>query len=48
MNFEDTVRMTAEWYRTFYTKPMEITSMTDQQIISYTVIAKSMGLTWAQ
>ena len=48
MDFEDTVRMTAEWYRTFYTKPMEITSMTDQQIISYTVIAKSMGLTWAQ
>ena len=47
MSFEDTVRMTAEWYRTYYQDPERITSMTYSQISSYTKIAKQRGLKWA-
>lgn len=48
MGFEDTVRMTAEWYRAFYQLPASISVTTDQQIIDYTAIAKQQGLAWAQ
>ena len=48
MGFEDTVRMTAEWYRAYYEEPATITSTTDTQIASYTAIAKQHGMVWAQ
>lgn len=48
MGFEDTVRMTAEWYRAYYQQPMQIAALTDAQIVSYTDIAKQHGLGWAQ
>jgi CDP-glucose 4,6-dehydratase len=48
MGFEDTVRMTAEWYRTYYQQPAKITLTTDAQISNYTTIAKQHGLVWAQ
>ena len=48
MGFEDTVRMTAEWYRAYYQQPEQISVTTDAQIASYTKIAKQHGLEWAQ
>ena len=48
MGFEDTVRMTAEWYRSYYEKPTNISATTNAQIASYSAIAKEDGLEWAQ
>lgn len=48
MGFEDTVRMTAEWYRAYYQQPAQIAATTDAQIEAYTAIAKQQGLVWAQ
>ena len=48
MGFEDTVRMTAEWYRAYYQQPDLIARMTYTQIQAYTTIAKLKGLSWAQ
>jgi CDP-glucose 4,6-dehydratase len=48
MGFEDTVRMTAEWYRAFYQTPARIAATTIEQIESYTKIARQTGLAWAQ
>lgn len=48
MGFEDTVRMTAEWYRAYYQQPANIAAFTNAQIAAYTVIAKQHGLAWAQ
>ena len=48
MGFEDTVRMTAEWYQAYYQKSEKILSTTNSQISAYTAIAKQHGLAWAQ
>ena len=48
MNFSDTVRMTAEWYRAFYQNPGNIAAMTRSQIADYTTMARKQGLMWAQ
>jgi CDP-glucose 4,6-dehydratase len=48
MSFEDTVRMTAEWYRAYYQQPSQIALTTDAQIDAYTTIAKKDSLAWAQ
>lgn len=48
MEFEDTVRMTAEWYRSYYQRPAQIAETTDAQIAAYTAIAKRQGVEWAQ
>lgn len=48
MGFEETVRMTAEWYRAYYEKPAAIASITNAQIDEYTEIAKKQGLAWAK
>jgi len=48
MGFEDTVRMTAEWYRAYYQQPAQIAAITRSQIEAYTAIAKLQGLAWAQ
>lgn len=48
MGFEDTVRMTAEWYRAYYQEPARIAAVTQFQIEAYTSIAQTQGLTWAQ
>jgi CDP-glucose 4,6-dehydratase len=47
MGFEDTVRMTAEWYRGYYHQPAHIAATTNAQIAAYTAIAKQHGLEWA-
>ncbi|HIK80454.1 MAG TPA: CDP-glucose 4,6-dehydratase [Porticoccaceae bacterium] len=48
MGFEETVRMTAEWYRAYYQQPGPIASTSNAQIAAYTAIAKQQGLAWAQ
>jgi CDP-glucose 4,6-dehydratase len=46
MGFEDTVRMTAEWYRAYYQRPEQIATVTNAQISAYREIAKKNGLEW--
>ena len=48
LTFEDTVRMTAEWYQSFYSQPKKIRESTDNQIKVFTQTAKENGLLWAQ
>lgn len=48
MGFEDTVRMTAEWYRSYYQQPSKIASVTQLQIEEYTTLARKQGLSWAK
>jgi len=48
MGFEDTVRMTAEWYRDYYLNSNQIENTTKMQISAYTRRAKECGLDWAQ
>lgn len=48
MGFEDTVHMTAEWYRAYYERPTHIAATTAAQVEAYTAIAKQQGLAWAQ
>jgi CDP-glucose 4,6-dehydratase len=48
MGFEDTVRMTAEWYRAYYQQPTQIAATTDAQIEAYTAIANQHGLAWTK
>jgi len=48
MGFDETVRMTTEWFRTYYEEPAQISVTTDSQIDAYTAIAKQQGLLWAQ
>lgn len=48
LGFEDTVRMTAEWYRSYYKQPEKIVAITTDQICAYTGIARQQGLEWAQ
>lgn len=47
MGFEDTVRFTAEWYKSFYSNPDAIASVTNSQIDAYTAMAKKSSLLWA-
>jgi CDP-glucose 4,6-dehydratase len=48
MGFEDTVRMTAEWYRAYYQQPEQIAAITHAQIEAYTAVAKQQGMAWAE
>ena len=47
MGFEDTIRMTAEWYKEYYQNPSDIAATTRSQIQSYTTIARELGIVWA-
>ncbi len=48
MNFEDTVRMTAEWYRAYYDQPAQIAATSRAQIEAYTDLARKKGLAWTR
>ena len=48
MDFDETVRMTAEWYRTYYQNPAAIGRTTDAQVGAYSELARARGLAWAQ
>ena len=47
MDFEETISMTAEWYKSFYLDPTTILDFTNSQLEKYTDLAKSRGLDWA-
>lgn len=49
MNFEQTIRMTVEWYKAYYTNGGDsILEITKQQIAHYINLAKQKDLKWAQ
>ncbi|MDO8291955.1 MAG: CDP-glucose 4,6-dehydratase [Gallionella sp.] len=48
MGFEDTVNMTAEWYRAYYQQPAQIAVTTRSQIEAYTAFARRQGLAWTE
>lgn len=48
MSFEETVRMTAEWYCSYYKNPETISVVTKAQIAAYADIANQRGLKWAK
>ncbi len=48
LNFHETIRMTTEWYKKYYSDSIDALVLTNMQIDSYTNIAKAKGLVWAQ
>lgn len=47
MNFSETVRLTASWYRSFYeSSNTDVWELTQQQIAEYELLAKSRGAFW--
>ena len=49
LNFEDTVAMTARWYRAYYHQDgADMMSLTRHQIDDYTRIAAEQGLSWTK
>lgn len=48
MGFEDTVKLTAEWFRNYYQDAGKIEEVTQKQIAIYTAFAKDQGLLWAR
>ena len=48
LNFEETVKLTAEWYKAFYHNPERcILDVTLQQLTYYIEMAKQKGIAWA-
>jgi hypothetical protein len=47
MNFEETVKMTAEWYKAYYQRSSNMFDLTRSQINQYTLLAKKEGIGWA-
>lgn len=48
MDFQDTIRMTAEWYKSFYQDKANMAEITKSQITEYVSLADSAGLLWAK
>jgi len=48
MGFHETVKMTAEWYKSYYIDNKNIIDVTNSQIQLYIQVAKKAGLDWAQ
>jgi CDP-glucose 4,6-dehydratase len=46
-NFAETIKETVRWYRTADAEPATIPAFTRQQIESFTLTARSHGITWA-
>lgn len=47
LDFETTIRMTVDWYRTYYDGDADMGEMTSLQITEFTELAKKQGLKWA-
>jgi CDP-glucose 4,6-dehydratase len=45
--FEETVQLTADWYRTFYSSPAQIPALCFSQIEKYTDLAQARDVAWA-
>jgi len=46
LSFQETVRITAEWYRSYYKNPSTIREVSLSQIHEYEALASSEGLSW--
>ena len=47
LSFKETVRMTAEWYKSYYDNTSMIREVTFSQIKEYETLARNRGLRWA-
>lgn len=47
LGFEETVKLTSEWYKSYYSHPNDILQTTLDQIKQYQSFAKNKGLVWA-
>jgi CDP-glucose 4,6-dehydratase len=47
LSFEETVRMTAEWYRDYYARTQDMYQFAARQIEAYVAKAKQLRLAWA-
>lgn len=48
LSFEETVKMTAEWYKAFYNRENDMFGFTVRQIEEYIELANNCGLIWAK
>lgn len=48
LSFEETVRLTAEWYKAFYYQDRDMYCFTEGQIEEYFNLAKKQGLDWVK
>ena len=48
MNFSQTVKLTAMWYKSFYDNNLNVEHLTQQQIISFVNQAKKNKLIWSK
>lgn len=48
LDFEKTVELTAEWYRSFYEGPADLWKLTLNQIDTYSELARHQGLVWVR
>lgn len=48
LEFEETVKMTAQWYREYYRDPESVLAVTQSQINDYVKTACARGLLWAK
>lgn len=47
LSFQETIRMTAQWYRSYYENSSSIREVTILQIQEYAALANDKGFTWA-
>ena len=48
LSFEETVRMTADWYKAFYNGEKDMYSFTTKQLLEYVNLANTRGLIWTK
>ncbi len=48
LEFDDTVRMTVEWYKAFYDGSVQIGRVTERQIEEYTQLATRKNMVWVE
>ena len=48
LSFQETIRYTVEWYKTFYEDNSNIQSKSSNQIDNYIALAKKLDLGWAK
>ena len=48
MNFEESVRVTTKWYKSYYAHPSDISEVTLNQIEEYILLASERGMSWSK
>ena len=47
LNFEQTVKLTVDWYKNYYENKGDTQQITSDQIDQYTILAKQKHLFWS-